>query len=306
MASLKSKLSKLGKWFGIVLGTLLVLVLIASTIVYFLWENKRNKTYTIAKSNLEIPAPDSVVLAHGQQIALMYGCTGCHTKTLQGQSWISNFLGDLGPSNLTSGKGGVGSKYTDEDWIRSIRHGVGLDKRSLLVMPSPEFNKLGKQDLQALVAYLKSVPPVDNELNPNKMKFVGRAMMAFVFQFDPFMADQIDHEKPILDVPEKAVSLQHGTYMVQPCQACHGEDLKGQPLGGDASIISSDLTNLNGWTVENFGRAIQHGVRPNGDSLLVNMPRWTMLDDVDIEAIWLYITKLKESEGTGTTTMLSE
>lgn len=57
-------------------------------------------------------------------------------------------IGRFVASNLTRGKGGVGASYTDDDWVRAIRHGVGPDGKALLIMPSQEFFNLSDADVR--------------------------------------------------------------------------------------------------------------------------------------------------------------
>ena len=64
-------------------------------------------------------------------------------------------IGTLRAPNLTPG--GVGGTYTDTDWIRALRHGVAPDGTPLVFMPSWEYYYLSKEDLGALIAYLKQL-----------------------------------------------------------------------------------------------------------------------------------------------------
>ena len=70
-------------------------------------------------------------------------------------------MGKLVAPNLTTGKGGVGAKYNGAQLARVLRHGVKQDGHPALFMPSQEFVNLNEQDLANIVAYVKSVPPVD-------------------------------------------------------------------------------------------------------------------------------------------------
>jgi mono/diheme cytochrome c family protein len=296
-AKTKRIITKIGKWTGIVIGSILLIAIISATVIYIQWENDQNKKYSIADSELPIPETDSLILARGMKVANLHHCNGCHTLDFKGETFPTpSYFGSLSPANLTRGKGGIGSTYTDNDWVRAIRHGVRRDGTSLMVMPTEEFNKIGKEDLQALIAYIKSVPPVDHELPPNELKLFGRLMIRLTMDFNIFSASRIDHLAALSEVPAKDVSLAYGTYMVQTCKGCHGEDLHGEPIMGPSGVSSTNITALKDWSVKDFGNAVRQGVRPNGDSLLVNMPRWTMLDDTDIEAIYLYINEQKKFE----------
>lgn len=63
-------------------------------------------------------------------------------------------------SNLTRGKGGL-SEYTNQDWVRALKQGLGKDQKTLIGMPSQEFSNLTEKDLAALIAYCQNQPPVD-------------------------------------------------------------------------------------------------------------------------------------------------
>jgi hypothetical protein len=96
---------------------------------------------------------------------------------LSGQSDAIPGLITLSFPNLTAGAGGVGATNSNEDWVRAIRHGVGHDGRGLLLMPVRLFYYLSDEDLGALIAYLKSLPPVDNELPMTNLGALGRVML---------------------------------------------------------------------------------------------------------------------------------
>lgn len=297
-----SVVKKIAKWTGVVFG---VFILIAATTALFInyqWNQDASKMYEVSDAGITIPEPDSVILARGKRVSELFHCTGCHLPTFAGEDWdVPAFMGSVNPSNLTRGEGGIGNDYTDEDWIRAIRHGIKPDGTSLVVMPTEEFVHIGKEDLEALVAYLKTVPPVDHIVAPNTFKVAGKLMITLTMDYNMFSASRIDHSTPISAVPVKAVNLEYGGYLTQTCKSCHGTDLKGQALPGDEEIMSTDLLALTDWTNDDFGRAIREGLRPNGDTLLVNMPRWTVFDDEDVDAIWLYLNHQKDNAFTGGT-----
>ena len=99
-------------------------------------------------------------IPRGEHIATIRMCGHCHTETLSGQFDTVPGLITLSFPNLTAGAGGVGSTNTDEDWVHSIRHGVGYGGRGLALMPARFFYYLSDEDLGALIAYLKSLPPI--------------------------------------------------------------------------------------------------------------------------------------------------
>ena len=113
----------------------------------------------------------------GKYLVGIMDCTGCHsTGALTGQPDATHFLAgsDVGfqipglgifyPPNLTSdGKTGLGA-WSEQDIATALRTGVRPDGRELApAMPWRSYAKLTDADLQAVAAYLKSLPPVDHE-----------------------------------------------------------------------------------------------------------------------------------------------
>lgn len=68
--------------------------------------------------------------------------------------------------NLTRGRGGRATDLRDEDWVRAIRHEVAEGGHPRYLMPSLEYSHFTDDDLGAVIAYVKSVPPVDRESVP--------------------------------------------------------------------------------------------------------------------------------------------
>src|SRR5690554_4173112 len=150
------------KWLGITLGGLVALVLLAGGALYFVGDKKVGQTYSIETANLTISS-DSASIARGAHVAAINGCRDCHGADLSGQVFVDAPPFRIVASNLTSGEGGVGARYSDADWDRAIRHGVRPDGRAVFIMPSAAYHNLSDDDTAALIAYLKSVAPVDNE-----------------------------------------------------------------------------------------------------------------------------------------------
>ena len=168
------------KLIGKIVGGLVGLLLLAVATLYIIgtvkWNSIRGKEYEVPVEPITIPT-DQASIARGEHIATIRMCKDCHTENWSGQSDSVPGLITLSMPNLTSGAGGVGATNTDEDWVRAIRHGVGYDGRGLLLMPSRVWYYLSDEDLADLIAYLKSLPPVDNEPPKTELGPLGRVMM---------------------------------------------------------------------------------------------------------------------------------
>ncbi|HEX6576503.1 MAG TPA: hypothetical protein VF042_16160, partial [Gemmatimonadaceae bacterium] len=125
------------KWIGYIVGGLLVIILGAVGTVYAITGSRMGKTYSTTVPSLTIPS-DSAAVARGRHLVENVGkCQGCHGDDYAGK-FVANepVFARLTSSNLTKGKGGIGGTYTDDDWVRAIRYGIGRDGKSLLFMPS--------------------------------------------------------------------------------------------------------------------------------------------------------------------------
>jgi mono/diheme cytochrome c family protein len=296
-------LRKILKWIGIVLGSLIGLLVLAFVVLYTIGSLKWNRIhgkYEVPVEKISVPT-DQASIARGEHIATIRMCKDCHTDTWSGQTDSAPGLITLTVPNLTAGAGGVGATNTDEDWVRAIRHGVGYDGRGLALMPSGTWYYLSDEDLGALIAYLKSLPPVDNELPKTELGPLGRVMLA-LGQLPPEIvpnAISIDHDGPRPVAPEPGVTAEYGMYLARTCMLCHGAELNGRliSVGGPEKYLALNLTpggEMKGWAEADFIEALRTGVTPNGHQLKRVMP-WkyfgAMTDD-ELKAVWMYLQSL--------------
>ncbi len=67
----------------------------------------------------------------------------------------------------------------------------------------------------SIIAYLRTVPPVDQEWSPKHFTLLGNVLIGLGV-FDSFMmADQIDHTGPVPAAPPREVSHYYGEYLVR-------------------------------------------------------------------------------------------
>lgn len=283
------------KWIGIVLGGLVGLVLVAAVALYFVGGARLNKNYDIPVAAVSIRSGGDA-LARGEHIATAIGmCASCHGQNFGGtvEFAIPGLLTVPTP-NLTSGAGGVGGAYSDEDWVRAIRHGVGSDGRALMIMPSSAFHSLGDADLGALIAYLKSLPPVDSSLPERRIEPMAR-LMAALGMFPPPAVDHIDHAAAPPAAPEQGVTAAYGEYLTRTCTECHGAELNGKPFGPPGQEVPTpNLTpggELVSWSEEQFINVMRTGVTPAGRPLSEEMPwrAFGQMTDDELRAVWLYL-----------------
>ena len=293
---------KILKWIGIVLGSLIGLLVLAFVVLYSIGSAKWNKLhgkYDVPVETIPIPT-DQASIARGEHIATIHMCRYCHMETLSGQSETVPGLVTLTFPNLTAGGGGIGVTNIDEDWVHAIRHGVGHDGRGLVMMPARFFYYLSDEDLGALIAYLKTLPPVDNELPPLNLGPLGRVMLAFGEL--PFNAPDvivIDHDSPRPVAPQPGITEEYGRYLTHVCIQCHGENFNGQAMEREGLV--PNLTpggEVAFWSEEEFMTTLRTGVTPGGHQLNDFMP-WKyvgQMTDDELRAVWLYLQSLPALE----------
>ena len=169
---------KLLKWIGIVLGGLFLLLFVTAGVVYAWTEVQFNHTYNIHPEMLEIPSDEEAITRGRHLEDAILDCTLCHGEDLGGGAIINEpGLFTIYAPNLTAGEGGAGAYFSDEDWVRAIRHGVGPDGKALVFMPADIFTQLNADDLASVIAYVKSFPPIDNKVPEPKISLIARAFI---------------------------------------------------------------------------------------------------------------------------------
>ena len=278
---------------GIILVGLIVLIVIASGVIFLQSDAKLNKTYDVEVTLIDIPTDDESI-AEGGRLFASRGCIDCHEDNGAGELIIDDpAFGKLPGSNLTAGEGGIGADYTTEDWIRAIRHGIGPDGKALIIMPSHEYAEMRDDELGALIAFTANMPPVDNTLPEMSIGPVARALV--VFGELELSAELIDHETIQGSDVTVGPTLEYGDYLAhQTCVGCHQSDFAGGSIQGfDAPIanITPSSDGIGNWEFEDFKTAMQTGVRPDGSSIDESMPwkSFAQMNDAELNALWLYL-----------------
>lgn len=296
------------KWIGIILGGLLGIVVLIGLAGYIASERRINKTYAVTVAPLTVPT-DAASIAEGHRLTIIRGCVDCHGPDYGGSALIEDpMIGHLYGANLTTGEGSATAGWSPEDWSRAIRNGVAPDGHGVLMMPSYHYAGLSDEDLGRIIAYLRSVPPVDRVQPRSGIGPVVRAMLVANQMPVPLIsAEVIDHNQtPPARIPSEA-SVEFGAYLATTCNGCHGENLAGGPIpfSPPDQPWSANLTpsgELGQWTLDDFKTTLRTGVTPNGRQLNPeNMP-WTLtreMTDVELEALWLYLKSLPPATPAG-------
>lgn len=270
-------MKKLLKWTGIVFGGLIVLAFLAGLVLYPIGLEKLTRTYPrVPVETIHIPT-NADAIARGQHIAVVWECTKCHSENLSGKLLNDDpILGTIPAPNLTSGTGGIGTFYTDVDWIRAIRHGIKPNGQVETLMYN--YSTMSDRDLGDLIAYLKQIPPVDAAYPA--VRFGPIIPIAPAIGLLTPSAELIDHTAPRPADPVPGATIGYGQYLATLCFNCHSTSLAG---------------TLRNWRQVDFTRALQTGILPNGKRLGSAMPLKTYgeMNDTELTALWLYFKDVR-------------
>lgn len=186
-------------------------------------------------------------------------------------------------------------------------------------MPMDWLKGLSDKDTLAIVAYLRSLPPVKNVVPANRPSFAFKALVALkVVKPQPAIT------QPVFS-PSSGVTVEYGKYLAEntaTCADCHsqrnlntgvflpgkfftgssiafGGELENLPAAAYAPNLTPDnKTGIGTWTEEQFIKALRTGTRPDGTVMLTVMPYpyfsfWT---DDDLKAVYRYLRTLPAQE----------
>lgn len=253
----------------------------------------------LAGVDLDAVAMERAV-ARGKHLSdALYSCRACHGDGYGGGVMVDDpMLGRLLGPNLTTGKGSRTLDYTMVDWDHMVRHGIKPDGHPT-VMPAQDFVQMSDQELSDLVAYIRSLPPVDNTVAPVELGPIGTVLVATGQLF--LAAEMVhDHEAAHKAVPPSSDdTLAYGAHLAAVCTGCHHEDLAGGPVPGGppdwppAANLTPGPDGLQGWSYDDFMTALTDGKRPDGTALRAPMteigPYAAAMNATEREALWAYL-----------------
>ncbi len=297
------------KWGSIALAVLVGLAAVTAVALFVFGGARLNRSWDVPVAAVVVPTDEESIARGRHLVESIALCSACHSSDLGGELLFEEpGIASVYASNLTAGRGGVGGMYSDADFVRAIRHGINADGRGLMIMHSDAYNGMGLEDLGAVIAYVRSVPPVDRELPSRKTEPLGRVMVAlglFDTENMPLIpAEIIDHERPIPAVPPRGVTAEYGSYLASLalCAMCHGRELTGGPPVEPGAPLPPNIAAYaapGGWSEEQFIRTIRTGATPYGKALdPAHMP-WNVysgMTDDELAAIWRYIGSVASQE----------
>lgn len=312
-------MKKVLKIAGIVLAV--IVVFIAGAIAFI----------TLGLPNIDAPEltiePTPERLERGEyMVNSVMGCMDCHaqrdwskfmgpvieaSKGAGGEKWLREygFPGTLVAPNITPHAIG---DWTDGELYRAITAGVSKDGHPLFpIMPYQQYGKLDKEDIYAVIAYIKTLKPIISTTPERELDFPLNIVVHTI-------PSQGAHELK----PDKSDPVAYGKYVITAaaCYECHTNQENGQYIenmayaggfefametGGvvrSANLTPDQVTGIGNWTKERFiatfkqyqdSTFVHSAVTPNTFNSMMPWTYYATMKEEDLGAIYDYLRSLQ-------------
>ena len=169
------------------------------------------------------------------------------------------FPGTIYAKNITPAAIG---NWTDGDLLRAITMGVNKQNEALFpMMPYMNFSQLTQDDLESIIAYVRTLKPIKNTVPKSELNFPVNLIVKTL----PLQSYK--SPKPV----DKNNPVEYGKYLVTmaSCADCHTPSEKGAPIQGmdfagghewnipsgilrTANITPDTETGIGSWSKETF------------------------------------------------------
>jgi mono/diheme cytochrome c family protein len=208
----------------------------------------------------------------------------------------------LSASNISPDPETGAGRWTDDQFRRAIRQGIGADGRTLFpMMPYRLFHDLSDEDLESVIAYVRSIEPVRREVPRTRLPAPVKESL------QPLPPPRVVPE------PDRADRVKYGEYLtkIANCTGCHtpigptGAPLPGMDWAGGLNLkgawgdvhsvnLTPDPSGIPHYTEELFLKVLHTG-NPGGRPLNPIMPwgYFKKMTDEDLRSIFAYLQSLK-------------
>ncbi|GAA4416700.1 hypothetical protein GCM10023187_48370 [Nibrella viscosa] len=252
------------------------------------------------------------------------GCMDCHSVT-DDKTFLHPVKGPLGTGYTVNDPAypknaavpnitpiGVG-KWTDGELFRAITSGVRKDGSALFpLMPYEAFGQADPEDIKAVIAYLRTLPPAGQAYEKPDWDFPMNLLI-----------NTFPKQAKFTKKPDQSNELGYGRYLVNiaGCTHCHVQrDEKGAPIAGteftggmpfkqatggvafSANITPDPETGIGKWTrqhfIEKFANATFEAEKKTavGENQFNTSMPWAFysgMTDEDLGAIYSYLMSLR-------------
>jgi mono/diheme cytochrome c family protein len=257
------------------------------------------------------------IVKRGEYLARVGDCVACHTasegRTFAGARAMPTPFGTLYSSNITPDpETGIG-RWSPDDFHRTMHNGRFPDGGLIYpAMPFASYTKVTRSDSDAIFAYLKTIPPVNQKNRPHDMRFPYNNRQ-LLFGWRSLYFTEGDYEPE----PGKSSEWNRGAYLVEGlghCAMCHSpinrlggtrqsEEFKGGLIPMQnwyaPSLTSNREGGLGEWSIKDITDLLKTGISARGvvygpmAEVVYNSLQY--LTDDDLRAMAVYLKGIAES-----------
>ena len=263
----------------------------------------------------------SGLVARGHYVSIASDCMPCHTAAggvpYAGGFILNTSFGQMATPNITPDKAtGIGT-WTEAQFYRVLHDGIGPGHRFIYpTMPFPSYTRMPRADVDALRAYLMSLPPAHAPRLPVMLRFPFNIRLSLIgWRLLYFRAGAYRND------PSKSARWNRGAYLVEGpghCGECHsprnalGGIVAHRRLAGGVvdGFLAPNITSDARWGIGAWSEAalvdfLSHGANARGvvfgpmvDVVHASLAKLTD-DDVHAIAFYLKHTSPRPNQPTG-------
>ena len=260
-----------------------------------------------------LPSSGQSLVERGEYLARAGDCVSCHTATggepFAGGLRIDTPFGYMLTPNITpDAETGIG-RWSGGDFYRALHDGVNKRGQDMYpTMPYDFYTRVTRADVDALYAYLRTMKPVRNAVDVNRLDFPFNQRYAMGVWRELYFK-----EGTYRPDPSKSASWNRGAYLVEGlghCSDCHSprnllggieksKQFSGAVIDGWFALdLTSDIaTGLGSWSVDDLATYFKTGVGKDKTTTLGPMAEvirnsLSYLTDADRTAMAEYLKTL--------------
>lgn len=268
---------------------------------------------------------DFTRIERGRYLATVGDCTACHRGPMgdyAGGRPIETPFGNIMTPNITPDEETGLGRWTEDEFARALHQGIDREGNRLYpAFPYPWYTRVSREDVDAIFAFLRTLPPVkyrppESDLPfPLNIRASVRAWNLLNFEAGRFQPD-----------PRKDAEWNRGAYLVEGlghCGACHtprnfmggdesGAAYRGGPLQGwyAPNLTNDQRFGLGSWSVEEIVTYLRTGHNERGaasgpmaEAVDQSTSRMTQ---PDLRAIAVYLKSLPPNTPSAATPLAAE
>lgn len=205
---------------------------------------------------------------------------------------------------------GIGT-WTDDEILRAITQGINKNGDTLFpIMPYVNFNRMAKEDLLSIIAYIKTLKPIKNKV-PDRQLMIPISMA--------YPASALQKSVDSNRCPPESDKIKYGEYIsnIADCATCHTPIVNGENdftrmfAGGNtftihnfkvksANISTDTSTGIGKWTEEMFmAKFLPYREEKNYNfvagtqNTVMPISEYAGMKDDDLKAIYAYLRTVK-------------